>query len=56
MNYKVCLLLLVSVLALDNGLGRTPPMGWNPWNKYGCNISEQIVKETVESLLSTGLA
>lgn len=56
MNFIICLLLLVGSLALDNGLGRTPPMGWNPWNKYGCEISEQIVKDTVESLISTGLA
>ncbi len=27
------------VLTLDNGLGRTPPMGWNSWNKFGCNIN-----------------
>ena len=20
--------------ALDNGLGKTPPMGWNSWNKF----------------------
>ena len=22
--------------ALDNSLARTPPMGWNSWNKFGC--------------------
>ena len=21
--------------ALDNGVGRTPPMGWNSWNTFG---------------------
>ena len=25
-----------SVFALDNGLARTPPMGWNSWNWFGC--------------------
>ena len=20
--------------AIDNGLARTPPMGWNSWNKF----------------------
>ena len=27
--------------ALDNGLARTPPMGWNSWNKFGCKVSEE---------------
>jgi alpha-galactosidase len=27
------------VKALNNGLGLTPPMGWNTWNKYYCNIN-----------------
>lgn len=37
---KVLLLLAgVSVLyALDNGLGRTPPMGWNSWERFRCNV------------------
>ena len=25
-----------------NALAQTPPMGWNKWNKFGCNVSEQI--------------
>jgi len=50
------IILLISIgYCLDNGLGKTPPMGWNPWNKYACNISEDIVKSTVEVLLKSGL-
>ncbi len=30
-----------SLFALDNGLARTPPMGWNSWNKFACNVSEE---------------
>ncbi|EOY21459.1 Alpha-galactosidase isoform 5 [Theobroma cacao] len=29
-----------------NGLGRTPPMGWNSWNHFGCDIEEKAIKET----------
>ena len=25
-----------AVLALDNGLGDSPPMGWNSWNLANC--------------------
>ena len=44
MKIWVAILLLVCVWTLDNGLGRTPPMGWNSWNHYGCNINETIIK------------
>eukprot|EP01031_Cornospumella_fuschlensis_P033813 gene33813-40913_t len=33
----------------------TPQMGWNSWNKFACNISESLIKETAEALISTGL-
>ncbi len=28
-----------SVASLENGLGMTPPMGWNTWNRYYCDIN-----------------
>ena len=31
-----------SVNALDNGLGLTPPMGWNSWNHFACKVDEQV--------------
>ncbi|KAF3457934.1 hypothetical protein FNV43_RR02595 [Rhamnella rubrinervis] len=40
---------------LANGLGTTPPMGWNSWNHFSCNIDEQMIKETADALVSTGL-
>lgn len=24
---------------VDNGLALTPPMGWNSWNHFACNIN-----------------
>jgi len=39
---------------LDNGLGRTPPMGWNSWNHFACDINETVIKETADALISTG--
>ncbi|CAL9154259.1 unnamed protein product [Musa hybrid cultivar] len=41
---------------LGNGLGRTPPMGWNSWNHFHCNINEQLIRETADALVHTGLA
>ncbi|PPD66195.1 hypothetical protein GOBAR_DD36925 [Gossypium barbadense] len=41
---------------LSNGLGMTPPMGWNSWNHFGCNIDEKMIRETADALVSTGLS
>jgi alpha-galactosidase len=42
--------------ALANNLALTPPMGWNDWNAYGCNVSETLVKQTADKMVSSGLA
>lgn len=44
------------VAALNNGLASTPQMGWNSWNHFACNISEELIKETADALIETGLA
>ena len=33
----------------------TPPMGYNSWNFYHCNIDEHAIKETAQALIDTGL-
>jgi alpha-galactosidase len=38
-----------------DGLALTPPMGWNSWNKFGCDVSEKLVKETADALVATGM-
>ncbi|KAG2548203.1 hypothetical protein PVAP13_9KG150800 [Panicum virgatum] len=40
----------------ENGLGRTPQMGWNSWNHFGCGINEDLIKQTADALVNTGLA
>jgi len=34
----------------------TPPLGWNSWNTFGEEISEQVIRESADTLVSTGLA
>ena len=36
-------------------LTRTPPLGWNSWNTFGERISEDLIKETADAMISTGL-
>jgi alpha-galactosidase len=56
MKLVAILLLLFLTSALDNGLGKTPQMGWNSWNHYNCNINEAIIRKTADLMVSTGLA
>jgi alpha-galactosidase len=42
-------------LAWDNGLARTPPMGWNQWNAFGCNVTDALVRATADRFVSAGL-
>lgn len=58
-------LLLTMLLALSSlmpawaqkfeGLAQTPPMGWNSWNKFACEINEQLIRETADALVSSGM-
>jgi alpha-galactosidase len=41
--------------ALDDGLALTPPMGWNSWNKFGCNVSEKLIRETADAMVESGM-
>jgi alpha-galactosidase len=36
------------------GLALTPPMGWNSWNTFHCDISEQLVKDVVDAFIKDG--
>jgi alpha-galactosidase len=36
-------------------LALTPPMGWNSWNKFACNVSEQLIRETADAMVSSGM-
>src|ERR1051326_8105443 len=38
-----------------NGLALTPPMGWNSWNKFQCNINERVVRDTADAMVTSGM-
>jgi alpha-galactosidase len=42
--------------ALENGAARTPVMGWNTWNTFGCDIPEALIRQTVDALAGNGMA
>jgi alpha-galactosidase len=48
---SISLSIIAAVQAVNNGLGRTPAMGWNTWNKYGCNIDADIIKNNTDMIV-----
>jgi len=36
-------------------LAKTPPLGWNSWNRFGCNIDEKTVMRQADAMVSSGL-
>jgi alpha-galactosidase len=50
----------VGLLASTSGqkfdqLAKTPPMGWNSWNKFGCNVSETLIMGMADAMVSSGM-
>ncbi len=36
-------------------LALTPPMGWNSWNHYGCEIDETLIRRTADAMVANGM-
>jgi len=52
----VGLLIAPSLLAgQDKALAATPPMGWNSWNKFGCNVSEDLIRQMADAMVKSGM-
>src|SRR5206468_6545906 len=48
-------LLAPSTLSQTSLLAPTPPMGWNSWNKFGCNVSDKLIREMADAMVSSGM-
>lgn len=46
--------LTVSAQKFEN-LAPTPPMGWNSWNKFACDVSEKLIMETADAMANSGM-
>jgi alpha-galactosidase len=38
-----------------NGLAKTPPMGWNSWNKFHDKFDDKTVREIADAMVSSGM-
>jgi alpha-galactosidase len=58
---KKILSIILSVMLINSyaqkysGLALTPPMGWNSWNTFQTNINEDLVKQTADLMVSSGM-
>ena len=39
----------------SSSLAPTPPMGWNSWNKFGCNVSDKLIREMADAMVTSGM-
>ncbi len=54
----IVVLLLIGVHTYGQkyeGLALTPPMGWNSWNIFRCDISEDLIKEITDTFVESGM-
>lgn len=39
----------------DDHLAETPPMGWNSWNYFACDINAELIKEIADAMVESGM-
>jgi alpha-galactosidase len=39
----------------DNGLVRTPPMGWNSWNHFASRVDDAVVRNAADAIVASGM-
>ncbi len=49
------LLLNISKAQKFEKMALTPPMGWNSWNLFACNIDEILIREMADALVASGM-
>ena len=51
----IALVTAASPAATSDGLALTPPMGWNSWNKFHCDVNEQVVRDAADAMVASGM-
>jgi alpha-galactosidase len=41
--------------AVSKRLALTPPMGWNSWNRFACNVSDELVRGMADAMVKSGM-
>ena len=48
-------LFLINYAQKYDQLAKTPPMGWNSWNKFHCDVSEALIMQMADAMVSSGM-
>eukprot|EP01084_Bolivina_argentea_P206818 352997_1 len=48
--------LISTTIGYNNGIGKSPVMGWSTWNSYEASATESDVKANIAAILSRGFA
>ncbi len=51
----IAVLLSPHPLSAQEMLALTPPMGWNSWNKFQCNVDENLLRQTADAMVKSGM-
>lgn len=43
------------IIRIGDLLAMTPPMGWNSWNTFDVNISDSLIRQIADSMVSSGM-
>lgn len=57
---KILVLALMMITSITyaqkfTNIALTPPMGWNSWNKFGCDVNEQLLRDAADAMVSSGM-
>ena len=62
---KTTTLLSIALLAMTFGanasakkfeqLGQTPPLGWNSWNTFACDVNEKLIRDMADAMVASGM-
>jgi alpha-galactosidase len=51
----VCAVPLTAQPSVSSKLALTPPMGWNSWNKFQCNVSDELIRQMADAVVKSGM-
>ncbi len=60
-SVKLAILAVIAMLSISHHLSAqeilasTPPMGWNSWNKFQCNVDENLIRQTADAMVKSGM-
>jgi alpha-galactosidase len=60
MKKYLCLIIAVTLSLSTTAqkfdqLAKTPPMGWNSWNKFQCDVRESLIMGIADAMVSSGM-